>query len=590
MIFGRLNDVFENENSILESIQQQDADYKKPSFVSELLTKLSRYGMTYSEDVYKNMHALPANPDLIPKSFDQINNIYGSMIDKSDYRVKGEEDKPYNEKTLPQRLQVLRKMAGQPEIENILDIMANESIVYDSEQAYICQPYLDTAVVQMLSEENAEKIRNSVDTNFTKLYMLLDWKRNAWNIYKKYLIDGTLAYEILYDNIENPHTIIGIVELDPSTLTKSYEDGQIYWYQFKNVQGRERKLVDAQIIYIKYEDSGVIERTSYLERLIRPFNIYRIIEQAQIIWTVTQASFKTMFTIPVNGMNRAKGTQTLMSAMNRYKEDISFNSDTGELLINGKMNQPFNKEYWMPENENGTPQIETLVDNGPSLGDNEQLRFFATKLYKMSNIPENRFDKEAQTTWFGSDATQQLRDEINFSRFVERTRNPFAEIMLKPLRISVALSIPDMKNDKRILDSISLQFNSYNQFEEMAGIEVDTKRIEFISNMSQSLVTMDGEGNEKPFFSLKFLIMKYLKMSDADLELNEKYKFEEQIEAGNAENDESMENPDEEMTGDELMGGDDSAEGGEDFGSGAEESDEAGGLDSEILNSDVKPE
>ena len=51
-----------------------------------------------------------------------------------------------------------------------------------------------------------------------------------------------------------------------------------------------------------------------------------------------------------------------MSAMNRYKEDISFNGDTGELLVNGKMNLPFNKEYWMPENENGTPQIETLVD------------------------------------------------------------------------------------------------------------------------------------------------------------------------------------------------------------------------------------
>ena len=55
----------------------------------------------------------------------------------------------------------------------------------------------------------------------------------------------------------------------------------------------------------------------------------------------------------------------------------------------------------------------------------------------------------------------------------------------------------------------------------MAGIEVDTKRIEFISNMSQSLVETDAEGNEVPFFSMKFLIMKYLKMSDADLELNE---------------------------------------------------------------------
>ena len=40
----------------------------------------------------------------------------------------------------------------------------------------------------------------------------------------------------------------------------------------------------------------------------------------------------------------------------------------------------------------------------------------------------------------------------------------------------------------------------------MAGIEVDTKRIEFISNMAQSLVETDAEGNETPFFSLKFFI------------------------------------------------------------------------------------
>ena len=596
MIFGNLNDVFEGEQTIYEAIQQNTSDYKKPSFVGELLQKLSHYGMSYSEDVYKNMHAIPAKPDLIPQDYEQIINLYGNNV-RENFRVKGEEEKTYAEKTVDQKRQVLRKMAQQPELEDILDIMANESIVYDSEQSYICQPFIDTAIIQMLNEENAERIRNAMDVNFTKLYMLLEWKTKAWDIYKRYLTDGVLAYEIVYDSLENPKIITGIVELDPATLTKSYENGQIYWYQFKGIQNKERKLIDAQIIYVKYEDSGVIERTSYLERLIRPFNIYRIIEQAQIIWTVTQSSFKTMFTIPVNGMNRAKGTQTLMAAMNRYKEDISFNAETGELLVNGKMNLPFNKEYWMPENENGTPQIETLVDSGPVLADSDQLRFYQSKLYKMSKIPENRFDKEAQTTWFGSDATQQLRDEINFSRFVERTRNPFAEVMLKPLRISVALSIPEIKDDKRLLEAISLRFNSYNQFEEMAGIEVDTKRIEFISNMAQSLVETDAEGNETPFFSLKFLIMKYLKMSDADLELNDKYKFEAKIAGGDAEND-NEEGGDEEMAGaDDLLGGggDEGTgdEGGSDEGGseeGGSESDESGGLDSEILNNDVSPE
>lgn len=581
MKFGRLDEVFQGEQSIYEALTP-DKEIKAPSKVSEILHKLSHYGMAYSKDVYMNMHAIPANTDLIPGELNNIVNIYGNAF-KDGYHVKGEEDKPYAEKTMDQKRQVLRKMAQQPEIEDILDIMSNECIVYDSENTYICQPYIDTAVIQMLNEENAEKLRNSMDVNFTKLYMLLNWKTKAWDIFKRYLIDGTLAYEITYDNIEDPHFITGIVELNPATLTKAYEDGEIVWYQFKGIQNRERRLLDAQIVYIKYEDSGVVERTSYVERLIRPFNIYRIIEQAQIIWTVTQSSFKTMFTIPVGGMNKAKGTQTLMMAMNRYKEDISFNGETGELQVNGKMNLPFNKEYFMPENEHGTPQIETLTDQGPMLNDSEQLRWFLSKLYKMSKIPENRFDKEAQTTWFGSDATQQLRDEINFSRFTERIRNAFAELMLKPLRISIALSIPDIKNDKRLLDAVSLRFNSYNQFEEMAGIEVDSKRIEFISNMSQSLVETDAEGNEVPFFSMKFLIMKYLKMSDADLELNEKYKFEAKIEAGDAESEEE-EGGDEEMGGGDEGGGDDS--GG---GDGGGESDEAGDLDAELLG-DVSPE
>ena len=583
MIFGNLNDVFDGEQTIYEAVHNQPDTYKKPNFVSEIFHKLSHYGMSYSKDVYNNMHAIPANTDLIPSELGQITNMYANAF-KDSFRVKGEEDKVYAEKTMDQRRIVLRQMAKQPEIEDIIDIMANESIVYDAEQSYICQPFIDTAIIQMLNEENAEKIRTSMDINFTKLYMLLDWKNKAWDIYKKYLIDGCLAYEIIYDDLINPHTIIGIVELNPATLTKSYENGEIYWYQFKGIQGKERKLIDAQIIYIKYEDTGIIDRASYVERLIRPFNIYRIIEQAQIIWTVTQSSFKTMFTIPVNGMNKAKGTQTLMSAMNRYKEDISFNSESGELLINGKMNIPFNKEYWMPENENGTPQIETLVDNGPMINDSEQLRYFYSKLIKMSKIPENRFDKEAQTTWFGSDATQQLRDEINFSRYVERTRNPFAEIMLKPLRISIALAIPDIKEDKRLLNSIALRFNSYNQFEEMAGIEVDNKRIEFISTMHQSLVETDAEGNEKPFFSLKFLIMKYLKMSDADLELNEKYKFEEKVASGDAELEGEEAGDEEQTSGEDILGTD---TGSEDSG---EESDETGGNDEEILNGDVSPE
>ena len=590
MKFGNLNEVFDNEKTIYEKIDDINKEHmllesqKKQGKFSKLLTTLSRYGMTYTDQVLKNMQAIPADRNLQNKEDIGYHQSLYQGWDNS-WTPKKEEDKSYSEKALIEKVRVLRKMATQPELEDILDILANECIVYDNDESYIATPFMDTALIQELNEKSAEEIRRCVDTSFYKLYMLLDLKRNAWSLFKRWLIDGVLAFEIVYDDLEHPKSIIGIIPIDPTIITRKVDqDGTEKWIMFKDMVGLERTLLSSQIIYVKYSerDDGV-DRQSYLERLIRPFNIYRVIEQAQIIWTTTQASFKMMFTIPVAGMNKARGLQTLQSAMNRYKEEITFNSETGELLTNGKVNQIFNKEYWMPENENGKPEIETLVDNGPQLNDSDQLTYHLNKLYKISKIPLGRFDKDAQATWFGSDPTAVLRDEINFGRFVNRLRATWAEIILKPLRIQVSLSIPDIKNDKRILDAISLRFNTYNQFTEMMEIEIDTKRVEFIQTMHDSLTTQDAEGNDVSFFSEKFLVLKYLKMSEADLELNEKYLLEEKFKkkSGNDEEEEDTGGADEEENAPEDdMGNEDE---------GSVEDEKGNDLDSEMLG-DVQPE
>lgn len=605
MRFGNLEEALDNDKGIMSVIKDNQKminesygiKMKKPSRWSNFLTSLSHYGMKYNDKVYQNMVSMPADPALQDDDDKLMSSLTSGFM--TSWKTKPDEEKSFSEKTLTQKREILRKMAMQPELEDILDIMANESIVYNDDEAYICNPFIDTALIQSLNEKSADELKNAIDSVFYKIYLLLDWKKHAWDVYKRYLIDGVLAYEIIYDDLENPKSVIGIVDIDPATLTKKIENGVTYWIQFKDDLSRERKLLDAQVIYIKYEDSGVSERQSYLERLIRPFNIYRIVEQAQVIWTVTQSSFKTMFTIPVAGQNRARGQQTLANSMNRYKEDITFNTETGDLKVNGKVNLPFNKEYWFPENEHGKPTIETLVDNGPQLNDSDQIKYFENKLYRMSKIPQSRFDKDAQATWFGTDATAALRDEINFTRFVNRLRNNFSEILLKPLRIQVSLQLPDIKNDKRILDAISLRFNSYNLFEEMMNIEVMTKRIEFIGTFKDTLVITDDEGNETPYFSPQFLIEKYLKMSKADIELNEKYKLLEKkaksAKEGGTQPDEDEGSGDDEGGGDLLGGGPEGDEAGstEDQGNNEEspESDNEGGsdLDKEMMG-DVQPE
>ena len=499
---------------------------KKKRTIAKFFSNMARFGMDYDDKVIDNMRAIPADKNFIPKQDQLVNQDLFSQL-SSNWKVKSNADKSFFEKDYMVKRDALRKLAIQPELEDILDTMSNEAIVYDGDLTYFAEPFIEQQEINMLKKDVQEKLVNTMNTYFRKFYKMLNWKYRAWDDFKRFLIEGIMAWEIVYDNIEKPTQIIGLVPLDPATLTRKFENNKWYWVQFKGMQGKERKLLDSQIIYIEFQDTKSINRVSYLERLIRPFNIYRIIEQAQIIWTVTNSSFKTKFTIPVKGMNRTNGMQTLNSAMNRYKEDIKFLTESGELTVNGQVNLPFNKEYWFPENDAGSPNIETIGGDGPELNDNDQLKFFKNQLYKVSKIPLNRFDQESGETWFGSDPTSVARTEIDFGRYVTRLRNVFSQIMLKPLQLQLALSIPELQDNKQILEAISFQYKSYNLFEEMMEIELMNKRTEFIQTMKDSVVDMDKDGNEVKFFSSKFLVKKYLKLSDGDLALNDKLKQEE---------------------------------------------------------------
>ena len=45
--------------------------------------------------------------------------------------------------------------------EDIIDIMTNECIVYDSDEAYICKPFIDNAVIQDLNERALDEVRTA---------------------------------------------------------------------------------------------------------------------------------------------------------------------------------------------------------------------------------------------------------------------------------------------------------------------------------------------------------------------------------------------------------------------------------------------
>ena len=103
MIFGNLEKVLENEQSINEAVKENFnssfQNIQKPTRWSKILTSLSHYGMNYSDQVYKNMMAFPADKAIQPKDEVALQQILmGSSM--NNWKVKPEEEKSFAEKTL----------------------------------------------------------------------------------------------------------------------------------------------------------------------------------------------------------------------------------------------------------------------------------------------------------------------------------------------------------------------------------------------------------------------------------------------------------------------------------------------------------
>jgi len=123
-----------------------------------------------------------------------------------------------------------------------------------------------------------------------------------------------------------------------------------------------------------------------------------------------------------------------------------------------------------------------------------------------------------------------MRDEIKFSKFINRLRSMWQEILVKPVYLQMCLNHPELKNDVAFKAGLGLKFLKDNVFEEMKEMELQTRRVDFIGNMKTQLSVMDAEMNEIPYFDLGFLIKRYGGFTRDDLKANQRAKDRAKLE------------------------------------------------------------
>ena len=452
----------------------------------------------------------------------------------------------YFDKDYKSKRDYLRKFSLNPEIEWVLDTICDEAISYDPANFFAYPDFIDITNIN-------EKLKDDLYENYKNLYDIWGFTDDitGWQYFRQFLVDGFLCFEIIYDN--DGKYIVGFKELDSVTIVPSVEkqiDGSFIntWTQFPQDPKRRRVLYDPQVIYISYAKGNSISRVSYIERLIRPYNILRIIEYTRIIWSVMNSSFRLKMTVPIGTKSPQKGMQTLGELMSIYKEDIQLNDDSGELLVDGKPKIQFYKNYLMPSGVNGTPTIEPVNTEGPNLNDPAPLSYFFDKFVQESKVPPSRFHTPdgGNTSPYSNGAEGMDKEEIRFSKFVERLRSIFQEILTKPLWIQMAKKYAHLEKDFMFKSQLGLDYFSDNPFKINQEMDVINKRKESVTAMS----SLTGD-EEKPYFSNAFLIETFLGMSRQDIIANREAIERKEKEKKKAENKEGGEKKKEGEEGEE---------------------------------------
>lgn len=391
-----------------------------------------------------------------------------------------------------------REMAMQPEIESAIDDIVNEAICQDDDGKTI-QIVLDNL-------KQPDKIKESIKKEFQNVLRLFNYNKMAQDIFRRYYIDGRMYYHIIIDR-ENPTQ--GIKELryiDPRKLRKVREMRQkkdertgvdivdtvneYYIYNDKVLAGSSsnygpvgvRITTDSIISVVSgLMDSRRAVVLSYLHKAIKPLNQLRMIEDATVIYRISRAPERRIFYIDVGNLPKLKAEQYLRDIMVKYKNKVVYDANTGEVRDDRKYLSMM-EDYWLPRREGGKGTEITTLPGGQNLGELEDVKYFQRKLYGALSVPISRL--EPQEGFSLGRAAEVTRDELKFSKFVDRMRQKFSEVFDQTLRVQCVLKgICTEEEWNEFKEYIHYDFIKDNNFSELKEAELITNRLQLLSSV-----------------------------------------------------------------------------------------------------------
>jgi len=444
--------------------------------------------------------------------------FYGSVLDLN------EDTK--NEAALISRY---REMAQQPECQRALDDIVNEAIV-SSETELPVSIVLDNI-------EQPEEVKTLIREEYATVMKLLKFNTKAYDIFNSWYVDGRLYYHLMIDTKNTKAGIQEVRQVDPRKIKKvrtqkkskasanaqgnvfNQEYNEYYMYS-KNGIAPGNDAVKIAPDAIAYIHSGILNQNnsiilSHLHKAIKPLNQLRMLEDATVIYRLARAPERRIFYIDVGNLPKGKAEQYLRDMMAKHKNKLVYDANTGEVKDDRKF-MTMLEDYWLPRREGGRGTEITTLPSGQNLGELDDVLYFRKKLYESLNVPSTRLESEAQFNM--GRANEITRDELKFSKFINRLRNRFSElfniILEKQLLLKGVITKAEWLEMK---DSINYDFMEDNYFAELKEGEVLRERLSLLRDVDE----YTGK-----YYSTEWIRTEVLKQSEDDIK-----QIDKQIEA-----------------------------------------------------------
>jgi len=445
-----------------------------------------------------------------------------------------------NEQDLVRRY---REMALHPECDSAIEDIVDEAIVSDLNDSPV--------EIELSNLPASDKLKQAIRDEFKYIKEIMDFDKKAHEIFRNWYIDGRLFYHKVIDVKKPSEGIKEVRYIDPlkiRLIRKLKNDGktgldkiansiynrdntinfitpeieEFYLYNPNITSGIGGSSVgqnfkpDAKAVRIAkdsitYITSGLVDRNrqtvlSYLHKAIKALNQLRMIEDSLVIYRLSRAPERRIFYIDVGNLPKIKAEQYLRDVMNRYRNKLVYNADTGEIRDDRKY-MAMLEDFWLPRREGGRGTEITTLPGGQNLGELADIEYFQKKLFRSLNVPETRTNSSGGFSLGRS--SEILRDEVRFTKFVGRLRKRFTLLFNDMLKTQLILkNIVTPEDWNRISDHIQYDFLYDNHFSELKETELLNDKLAAVGAIEPYL----GR-----YFSAQYVRTKILKQTDADI-------------------------------------------------------------------------